>query len=301
MEKSNCTFITSYERDNETNLDFAQARYFNSGFGRFSSPDNFVNDTHVSDPQSWNLYVYVRNNPLTLTDPSGEKIYAGHITDTNDRDEYLRRANYTYGCSSCVTIDKEGYVQVDTTGLSKEVIKATEFLTNAINSTDLSQLFDVRITNNDSEVAFGDSGRGGNAPVKKADGTVQNTSAIRIRLDFADDSQVTGGSEADKASFLNLVFAHEVSHFAPSYKTDPTTPGARGDVDNPINEIRLARGLPLRAEYQARDFHVGGLVYLKFGNAARDSSGNATRGSDGINVTNESGRIIFWNQKKVKK
>ncbi len=282
-------------------MDFAQARYYKSQHGRFTSPDNFVNDTHVSDPQSWNLYVYVRNNPLTLTDPSGEKIYAGNITDTNDRDEYLRRANYTYGCSSCVTIDNDGYVQVDTSGLSKEVISATAYLTTAINSTDRSQLFSVEITNNNSDVAFGDSGTRKGVDVKNADGTVTKVSAINIRLDFADDAQVIGGSEADKASFLNLVFAHEVSHFAPSYKTDPTTPGARGGVDNPVNEIRLARGLPLRAEYQARDFHVGGLVYLKFGNAAKDSSGNVTRGSDGINVTNESGRIIFWNQKKVKK
>jgi RHS repeat-associated protein len=63
--------FTGYERDKETNLDFAQARYFNSGLGRFSSPDDFLNDTHVSDPQSWNLYVYVRNNPLRFVDPSG--------------------------------------------------------------------------------------------------------------------------------------------------------------------------------------------------------------------------------------
>ncbi len=64
--------FTGYERDTETALDFAQARYFNSGFGRFSSPDDFLNDTHVNDPQSWNLYVYVRNNPLYFVDPDGE-------------------------------------------------------------------------------------------------------------------------------------------------------------------------------------------------------------------------------------
>ena len=56
--------FATYERDKETNLDFAQARYFNSGFGRFTSPDDFINDTHIEDPLSWNLYVYVRNNPL---------------------------------------------------------------------------------------------------------------------------------------------------------------------------------------------------------------------------------------------
>ncbi|MGH9949250.1 MAG: RHS repeat domain-containing protein [Pyrinomonadaceae bacterium] len=65
--------FTGYERDDETGLDFAEARYFNSTFGRFSSPDDFRNDTMTVDPQSWNLYVYVRNNPFRFTDPNGEK------------------------------------------------------------------------------------------------------------------------------------------------------------------------------------------------------------------------------------
>ena len=291
--------FTGYERDSESDLDFAHARYYNSAHGRFGSADNFLNDTRVSDTQSWNLYVYVRNNPLLLTDPNGERIYAGNITDQKDKDEFLKRANYTYGCDSCVTIDKDGYVQVDTTRLNKDVINATAFLTNAINSTDRSQLFSVEISNNNPDVAFGDSGTRVGVDVKNADGTVTKVSAINIRLDFADDAQVKGGTEADKASFLNLVFAHEVSHFAPDHKLDPTSYGPRGPVDNPINEIRLARGLPLRAGYQARS--LGSLVYIKFGEANRDRAGNVVRGSDGVEVVNDTGRLVLWVQKNVKK
>ena len=73
--------FTSYERDGETGLDYAKARMFGSGVGRFTSPDNFLNDTHVSDPQSWNLYVYARNNPLNVIDPTGEK---GKVTSVYD-------------------------------------------------------------------------------------------------------------------------------------------------------------------------------------------------------------------------
>jgi RHS repeat-associated protein len=69
----NSAFITSYERDKETNLDFAQARYYSKNHGRFSSPDDVFNDTNPFRPQSWNLYSYVRNNPLRLVDPNGEK------------------------------------------------------------------------------------------------------------------------------------------------------------------------------------------------------------------------------------
>ncbi|HEY0429715.1 MAG TPA: RHS repeat-associated core domain-containing protein [Pyrinomonadaceae bacterium] len=65
--------FTSYERDSESDLDFAKARMYEYSHGRFTSPDDFLSDTYTSNPQSWNLYVYVRNNPLNLTDPSGKK------------------------------------------------------------------------------------------------------------------------------------------------------------------------------------------------------------------------------------
>jgi RHS repeat-associated protein len=66
--------FTGYERDGETELDFAEARYVNVGFGRFSSPDNVGNDTSTTDPQRWNLYLYVRNNPLRFVDPGGKDL-----------------------------------------------------------------------------------------------------------------------------------------------------------------------------------------------------------------------------------
>ncbi len=64
--------FTGYERDSETELDFAQARIHNYNHGRFTSPDDFLNDTDPAAPQSWNLYVYVRNGPLKYIDPTGE-------------------------------------------------------------------------------------------------------------------------------------------------------------------------------------------------------------------------------------
>ena len=64
--------FTSYERDDETGLDFAQARYYSSSQGRFISPDPIGHvGAHQDDPQSWNLYAYVRGNPLAFTDPTG--------------------------------------------------------------------------------------------------------------------------------------------------------------------------------------------------------------------------------------
>jgi RHS repeat-associated protein len=61
--------FTTYERDPESSNDYAQARYNVSRLGRFSSPDPISGST--SDPQSLNRYSYVRNMPVTLTDPFG--------------------------------------------------------------------------------------------------------------------------------------------------------------------------------------------------------------------------------------
>src|SRR5579872_2067913 len=64
--------FTGYERDSESNLDNAQARYYGSPLGRFMSPDpvgNLVADP--TNPQTWNMYAYTSNNPLSMTDPLG--------------------------------------------------------------------------------------------------------------------------------------------------------------------------------------------------------------------------------------
>jgi RHS repeat-associated protein len=67
----NCKF-TGKERDTESGLDNFGARYMGSNLGRFMSPDpkQFSLRT-LSNPQKWNKYPYVLNNPLALFDPDG--------------------------------------------------------------------------------------------------------------------------------------------------------------------------------------------------------------------------------------
>ncbi len=67
----NSAFITAYERDNETELDFAQARYHDYNHGRFTSPDPVMASARKANPQTFNRYSYVTNNPLNLIDPLG--------------------------------------------------------------------------------------------------------------------------------------------------------------------------------------------------------------------------------------
>jgi RHS repeat-associated protein len=65
--------FTGYEKDEETGLDFAQARYYGNGLGRFTSVDPAFDSAKLIIPQSWNRYVYVLNNPLNIIDPDGQR------------------------------------------------------------------------------------------------------------------------------------------------------------------------------------------------------------------------------------
>ena len=63
---------TGKERDTESGNDYFGARYYASTMGRWMSPDPvFASAARVMDPQQWNMYAYARNNPLSITDPTG--------------------------------------------------------------------------------------------------------------------------------------------------------------------------------------------------------------------------------------
>lgn len=64
--------FTGKERDSESSLDDFGARYMSSQYGRFMTPDAMGNAVaDPSNPQTWNLYSYVLNNPLKFIDPTG--------------------------------------------------------------------------------------------------------------------------------------------------------------------------------------------------------------------------------------
>ncbi|MGJ5816017.1 RHS repeat-associated core domain-containing protein [Paludibaculum fermentans] len=69
--------FTGKMRDYESglNLDYFGARYMSAAQGRFTSPDPvFFQAGMLTDPQRFNLYAYVRNNPLRYVDPKGEAL-----------------------------------------------------------------------------------------------------------------------------------------------------------------------------------------------------------------------------------
>ncbi|HDD23913.1 MAG TPA: hypothetical protein ENF52_00550, partial [Chloroflexi bacterium] len=64
-------FLFSGRRlDPETGFYYLNSRYYDPQLGRFIQPDALVQK--LDDPQALNRYSYARNNPLLLTDPSGQ-------------------------------------------------------------------------------------------------------------------------------------------------------------------------------------------------------------------------------------
>ena len=66
--------FTGYQKDMETGLDFAEARYYNNQHGRFTAVDPLLASGKSANPQTFNRYVYAINNPVALIDPTGLQV-----------------------------------------------------------------------------------------------------------------------------------------------------------------------------------------------------------------------------------
>ncbi len=126
--------FTMHERDLGSlsttldDLDVMHARTYWPSLGRFTSVDP-GRDYDFSHPQSFNLYAYVRNNPVTLTDPDGRKVLVkdaaamAYIQSTLP--EEVRQE---------ITLDKKGFIHKKTINKIKSDnpnFKALKELVNA--------------------------------------------------------------------------------------------------------------------------------------------------------------------------
>ena len=75
------------EFDSNSNLNYLNNRYYNSGQGQFISQDPIftgpASQQNLQDPQSLNAYSYSEDNPIVRSDPTGKLTASGLFKDIN--------------------------------------------------------------------------------------------------------------------------------------------------------------------------------------------------------------------------
>ena len=92
---------TGHLHNDEVGLIYMNARYYVPSLGRFASADTIVPDP--TNPQQFNRFSYVLNNPILLTDPSGHCAYNASLGDgyVNDQECW----NLLWGLESSWGVD----------------------------------------------------------------------------------------------------------------------------------------------------------------------------------------------------
>ncbi len=95
---TNKYLFAAKQLDEETDLQYFEKRYYDNRIGRFTSEDPVFWEVwltkrplqYFTDPEQWNTYSYVRNNPINLVDPTGEISYSEPvITDKFYQTSYI--------------------------------------------------------------------------------------------------------------------------------------------------------------------------------------------------------------------
>jgi RHS repeat-associated protein len=112
------TFASLPDYDVETDQYNTANRHY-SPMGHWMSPDPGNAGADPTDPQTWNMYAYVRNNPTTLTDPTGLDIWLqgcgkdsstcqNNYVGTTDKDGNFTRTHLTGDQTSDATLGAHG-------------------------------------------------------------------------------------------------------------------------------------------------------------------------------------------------
>ena len=151
------TFAQLPDYDAETDQYNTLARHYTPQ-GRWLSPDpGGLKAVHPDDPQTWNMYAYVRNNPTTFVDPEGEAIEltcgnSDGDTCTRERQKELAALQNAVGAQAGAylydNVDKSGdhYVGIYTNGPNgngpsfESLGDAASALGGIINDTRVAQL-----------------------------------------------------------------------------------------------------------------------------------------------------------------
>lgn len=150
--------FTGKERDFESGLDNFGARYFTSTYGRFMTPDWAAKPTAVpyanfGNPQSLNLYSYVKNNPTTFGDPDGHQSLTTDVSVAMDawlwNHMTERQRQFTKGAATLISLPFGGEGLLAEAGEAAEAgsaLKSTIVAVKAIGLTSAGVMGSMQVT-----------------------------------------------------------------------------------------------------------------------------------------------------------
>ncbi|HEV7764118.1 MAG TPA: RHS repeat-associated core domain-containing protein [Thermoanaerobaculia bacterium] len=238
--------FTGHERD-PSGLDYMHARYYHPGWGRFLSVDPVLDvKKAVGDPQRWNRYEYVRNRPLTNTDPTGAVIY-DQLTDTQGKEDLRKQLEAKTGIGLKYDngqLQATGQIIADANG--KQVGSATA-------RADLQKALAPGATYIMRQTT------------KSAHGMAAQTGAM-THVNFTKMRQVIGGNNNGGTFDFAMIVMHEMlGHGVNKLKDHYSSTNLTGDTVDYENKIRRELGITNeRLEYVNHKDAAG--YYINFTN-----------------------------------
>ena len=122
------------KEEDSTKLLYYGARYYDKDIGRFTTPDPLFGS--ITDPQTLNRYVYVKNNPLKYIDPTGRE---DQPADSTNRIETLFLYSVDVAMETGGVNNNPTFVNFPDTTLHKKFIARLDSMLLAKNNIDTSE------------------------------------------------------------------------------------------------------------------------------------------------------------------
>ncbi len=249
--------FTGKERDAETGLDYMDFRYYGGAQGRFMSPDPFMASANVADPQSWNRYVYARNNPLRYNDPLG--LYPSPAYNCSDTQ------------SSCLNDEQRRVLENSSVKVGKETLsgeKLWSYLGGRENGEALQNAF-VNITDKLGSITL----KGGGTALSQVSGLTE-VKADRL---YANVSQGLAGALAGSSAFASVSAGDHAPYNAASYKN---VADVRGNIQFSFNESRRGADIDIDLGNMSSRNPMGPLIHI--GEVLQNKITNTTTSQDAV-------------------
>lgn len=234
--------FTGKERDSETTLDYFGARYYSAQIARWTTPDPFMPSAKDINPQTWNRYSYVLNNPLRYVDPNG--------LDYSDLDDAQKKLFQTY--ADKYNKDHKSNLSAENVykTLSESQMATFEANTFALEKTELHDKKGKSLGNALSLVKSVDEILGDN---------VGGDSHVRLTVTLTDSAVDTLGKSKEFGSSSDIFGLH--GEYSESYRQNGGLPSiqisynpeskTRGSIDIDYRKMTLFHGEGHREHYNS--------------------------------------------------